>query len=146
MDRGNLPPTLGASLFLRRGKTRINLAKGYRHLPFGCTIVANEAINKERAKEMSTPTAIEQRFRRAPKAEILQLPNHQHLTHISREAVEAVGKDSDLSSGEATYEFLRLKGVVWEGTTSRANDSEHPWDVAQIDVSWFQRRGDTPSP
>ncbi len=89
---------------------------------------------------------IAQRFRRKVRAELLRLLNHQHLAHISREAVEAVGKDSGLSSGEATYEFLRLKGVVWEGTTSRANDSEHPWDVAQLDVSWFRRRGDTPYP
>jgi len=95
---------------------------------------------------MSTPVAIGHHFRREVRAKILRILNHQGLAHISREEVERVGKDSGLSSEEATYEFLRLKGVVWEGATIRANDSEHEWDVVQLDVSWFQRRGDTPSP
>jgi len=94
---------------------------------------------------MSTPIAIEHYFRREVRAKILRILNHQGLAYLSREEVEKVGKDSGLSSEEATYEFLRLKGVVWEGTTIRANDSEHAWDVVQLDVSWFQRRGDTPS-
>jgi hypothetical protein len=93
---------------------------------------------------MSIPAGIGQRFRRNVRAEILRLLNHQHLTHISREEVERVGKDSGLSLGEATYEFLRLKGVVWEGMTSRASESEHPWDMVHLDIRWFQRRGDTP--
>jgi hypothetical protein len=42
---------------------------------------------------MSTPTAIGQRFRREVRAKMLQLLNHQHLSHISREAVETVGKN-----------------------------------------------------
>jgi hypothetical protein len=94
---------------------------------------------------MSTPIAIGHHFRREVRAKILRILNHQGLTHFSREEVEKVGKDSGLSSDEATYEFLRLKGVVWEGATIHANDSEHAWDVVQLDVSWFQRRGDTPS-
>lgn len=95
---------------------------------------------------MSTTEVIVQRFRREVRAEILRLLNHQHLAQISREEVERVGKDSGLPSGQATYEFLTLKGVVWEGTISRASDSEHPWDMAHFDVPWFQRRGDTPTP
>jgi hypothetical protein len=95
---------------------------------------------------MSTPIAIGQHFRRVVRAKILRILNHQGLAHVSREEVEKIGKDSGLSSEEATYEFLRLKGVVWEGATIRANDSEYAWDAVQLDVSWFQRRGDTPSP
>ena len=95
---------------------------------------------------MSTPIAIGHHFRRVVRAKILRILNHQGLAYLSREEVEKVGKDSGLSSEEATYEFLRLKGVAWEGETIRANDSEHAWDVVQLDVSWFQRRGDTPSP
>jgi hypothetical protein len=95
---------------------------------------------------MSTPIAIGHHFRREVRAKILRILNHQGLAYLSREEVEKVGKDSGLSSEEATYEFLRLKGVVWEGATIRTNDSEHAWDVVQLDVSWFQRRGDTPSP
>jgi hypothetical protein len=93
----------------------------------------------------STPDVVAQRFRRNVRAEILRLLNHQHLAQISREKVERVGKDSGLPSGEATREFLALKGVVWEGTTSRASDSEHPWDMVHFDVPWFQRRGDAPT-
>ena len=94
---------------------------------------------------MSTPIAIGHHFRREVRSKILRILNHQGLAYLSREEVEKVGKDSGLSSEEATCEFLRLKGVVWEGATIRANDSEHEWDVVQLDVSWFQRRGDTPS-
>jgi hypothetical protein len=86
-----------------------------------------------------------ERFRRKVRAEILQLLNHRHLAQISREEVEKVGKDSGLPSGEATHEFLALKGVVWEGTTSRAGGSEHPWDMVHFDVPWFQQRGDAPT-
>jgi len=93
----------------------------------------------------STSDVVAQRFRRNVRAEILRLLNHQHLTHLSREEVERVGKDSGLSLGEATYEFLGLKGVVWEGTISRASESEHPWDIVHFDILWFQRRGDTPT-
>jgi hypothetical protein len=95
---------------------------------------------------MSTPTEIAQRFRRNVRGEILRLLNHHHLAYISREEVEKIGKDSGLSSGEATDEFLGLKGVVWEGTTSRASGSEHPWDMVHFDVLWFQRIGDVATP
>jgi hypothetical protein len=115
--------------------------------PLRGTIVADESISEEGAKEMSTPIAIGHHFRRKLRAKILRILNHQGLAHLSREEVEKIGKDSGLSSDEATYEFLRLKGVVWEGTTIGAKkDSEHAWDVVRLDVSWFQRRGDTPSP
>jgi hypothetical protein len=93
----------------------------------------------------TTPDVVAQRFRRNVRAEILRLLNHQHLAQISRDEVERVGKDSGLSSGEATHEFLGLKGVVWEGTISRASESEHPWDIVHFDIPWFQRRGDTPT-
>jgi hypothetical protein len=95
---------------------------------------------------MSTPTEIAQRFRRNVRGEILRLLNHQHLAHISREEVEKLGKDCGLSSGEATDEFLGLKGVVWEGKTSRASDSEHQWDKVHFDILWFQRIGDVATP
>jgi hypothetical protein len=95
---------------------------------------------------MSTPTEIAQRFRWNVRGEILRLLNHHHLAYISREEVEKIGKDSGLSSGEATDEFLGLKGVVWEGTTSRASGSEHPWDMVYFDVLWFQRIGDVATP
>src|SRR5215216_4280652 len=94
----------------------------------------------------SSPDVIAERFRRNVRAEILRRLNHEHLAEISREEVERVGKDSGLlPPSEATHEFLGLKGVVWEGTTSRASDSEHPWDMVYFDVSWFQRRGETPT-
>ena len=93
----------------------------------------------------TTPDVLAQRFRRNVRAEILRLLNHQHLAQISRDEVERVGKDSGLPSGEAADEFLGLKGVVWEGTTSRARDSEHLWDMVHFDVPWFQRRGDAPT-
>jgi len=95
---------------------------------------------------MSTPTEIAQRFRRNVRGKILRLLNHHHLARISREEVEKVGKDCGLSSGEATDEFLRLKGVVWEGTPSRASGSEHPWDMVDFDILWFQRIGDVATP
>ena len=94
---------------------------------------------------MSALTDIDQHFRRNVRGEILRLLNHQHRTYISREEVERIGNDSGLSSGKATYEFLGLKGVIWEGTTSHASDSQHPWDIVQFDVSWFQRVGDVPA-
>jgi hypothetical protein len=94
---------------------------------------------------MSAPTEIDQRFRRNVRGELLRLLNHQHRTYISREEVERVGKDCGLSAGQATYEFLSLKGVIWEGTTSRASDSQHPWDIVHFDVAWFQRVGDVPA-
>jgi hypothetical protein len=100
---------------------------------------------REGARKMSTTEMIAQRFRRKVRAEILRLLNHQHLAQISREEVEKVGKDAGLPPGDATYEFLALKGLVWEGITSRANDSEHPWDMVHFDVPWFQRRGDAPT-
>ena len=93
----------------------------------------------------STPDVIAQRFRRNVRTEILRLLNHEHLAQISREEVERVGKESGLSSSEATHDFLGLKGMVWEGTTSRARDSEHLWDMVHFDVPWFQRRGDAPT-
>jgi hypothetical protein len=92
-----------------------------------------------------TPDVIAERFRRNVRTEILRLLNHEHLAEISREEVERVGKDSGLPSSEATHEFLGLKGVVWEGTISRASDSEHLWDMVYFDISWFQRRGETPT-
>jgi hypothetical protein len=92
-----------------------------------------------------TPDVIAERFRRNVRTEILRLLNHEHLAEISREEVERVGKDFGLPSSEATHEFLGLKGVVWEGTISRASDSEHLWDMVYFDVSWFQRRGETPT-
>ncbi len=93
----------------------------------------------------STSEVIAERFRRNVRAEVLRLLNHEQLAQISREEVERVGKDSGLPSSESAHEFLGLKGVVWEGTTSRASDSEHPWDTVYFDVSWFQRRGETPT-
>ena len=94
---------------------------------------------------MFAPTEIDQRFRRNVRGAILRLLNHQHRTYISREEVERIGKDSGLSSGKASYEFLGLKGIIWEGTASRAADSQHSWDVVHFDVPWFQRVGDVPS-
>ena len=75
---------------------------------------------------MSAPTKIDQCFRRNVRGELLRLLNHQRRTYISREEVERIGNDCGLSSGQATYEFLSLTGVIWEGTTSRASDSQHP--------------------
>ena len=94
---------------------------------------------------MSAPTKIDQCFRRNVRGELLRLLNHQRRTYISREEVERIGNDCGLSSGQATYEFLSLKGVIWEGTTSRASDSQHPWDIVHFEVPWFQRVGDVPA-
>jgi hypothetical protein len=94
---------------------------------------------------VSAPTEIDLRFRRNVRGEILRLLNHQHHAYISREEVERIGKDSGLSPGEATYEFLSLKGRIWEGTSSHTIDSQHPWDIVHFDVHWFQRIGDVPT-
>jgi hypothetical protein len=93
---------------------------------------------------MSAPTEIDLRFRRNVRGEVLRLLNHHHHAYISREEVERLGKDSGLSSGEATYEFLSLKGVIWEGRTSHTIDSQYPWDIVQFEIPWFQRIGDVP--
>ena len=94
---------------------------------------------------MFVPTEIDQRFRRTVRGEVLRLLNHQHRTYISREEVERIGEDSGLSPGEATYEFLGLKGVIWEGRATKTSDSQHPWDMVHFVVSWFQRIGDVPT-
>jgi hypothetical protein len=94
---------------------------------------------------MFVPTEIDQRFRRNVRGEILRLLNHQHRTYISREEVERIGEDSGLSPGEATYEFLSLKGVIWEGRATHTSHSQHPWDMVHFEVPWFQRIGDVPA-
>jgi hypothetical protein len=85
-------------------------------------------------------------FRKNLRGKILRLMNHHHRTHITWEEVEEVGRRSKMQPGEASGEFLRLRGLVWNGTISRSSESEHPWDTIQLDVPWFQQRGDVPLP
>src|SRR3982750_4920851 len=85
-------------------------------------------------------------FRKNLRAKILRLMNHHHRTHITREEVEEIGRRSKMQPGEATSEFLRLRGLVWNGTISRPSGCEYPWETAHLDVSWFRLRGDAPLP
>ena len=78
-------------------------------------------------------------FSRNLQTEILRLLNEQH-PHITREEVEEIGRRSGMLPEEAGQEFLRLRGQVWAGTTRRSRDSEYSWDIAHLDVYWFQRR------
>ena len=85
-------------------------------------------------------------FRDDLEAEIVRRLNEEHEAHMPREAVEEIGRKTGVNPTEATRLFINLRGVVWAGTFSRSSDSEHPWDVAQFDVPWFQRRGQVPIP
>jgi hypothetical protein len=91
-----------------------------------------------------TDRADRQRLRTAIEAEIMRRVS-QLDDFMTRAEVERIGAREGAAVEEAAREFLRLKGVTWEGRLGKLAElgeaSPEDWDYVRFDRAWFERTG-----